>query len=66
MDGWILHHDNAPGHSSTFTLAFIASKGIKMFEHTPYSPNLTHCDFWLFPRLKFELTGKKHDNLEEV
>jgi len=66
MDGWILYHDNAPGHSSVLTLAFIASKGIKMFEHTPHSLNLASCDFWLFPRLKSELTGKKHDDLEEV
>jgi hypothetical protein len=21
-------------------------------EHPPYSPDLVHCDFWLFPKLK--------------
>ena len=30
-------NDNHPGHNSAFTVAFIASRGIKMFEHTPYS-----------------------------
>jgi len=59
-------NDNPPGQSSALILAFIASKGIKMFEHTPHSPNLAPCNFWLLTRLKSELTGKKHNNLEEV
>ena len=62
----VTKNDSPPGHSSAFTVDFIASRGIKLFEHTPYSTNLAPWDFWLFPRLKFELSGKKYDNLEEV
>ena len=25
---------------------------IKTFRHPPYSPDLTPCDFWLFPKLR--------------
>jgi len=34
--------------------------------HTPYSPNLTPCDFFLFPRMKRDLKGKRFQNVEEV
>ena len=26
--------------------------GIKTVSHPPYSPDLAHCDFWLFPKLR--------------
>jgi hypothetical protein len=32
----------------------------------PYSPDLTPCDFFLFPRMKRDLKAKSFQNLEEV
>ena len=32
----------------------------------PYSPDLTPCEFFLFPRMKRDLKGKRFQNVEEV
>jgi len=34
--------------------------------HPPYSPDLAPCDFFLFPRIKRDLKGKRLQNVEEV
>jgi hypothetical protein len=47
----ILHHDNAPAHSSLRVLLFLAGKGISAMDHQPYSPDLAPAGFWLFPKL---------------
>ena len=36
--------------------------GIKTFSHPPYSPGLTPCDFWLFPKLR----GCRYETIEEM
>ena len=36
--------------------------GIKTVPHTPYSPDLAFCDFWLFPKLR----GCRYEKIEEV
>ena len=36
--------------------------GIKAVRHHPYSPDLTPCDFWLFPKLK----GCRYETIEEM
>ncbi len=61
---FLLHHDNASSHTSTLTLALIGESGINMLAHPPYSPNLAPCDFFLFPRLKNELRGRRFANLD--
>lgn len=40
--------------------------GFEMLNHPPYSPDLAPCDYYLFPKLKKELRGKKFSNDEEV
>ena len=32
----------------------------------PYPPDLTPCDFWLFPKLKTALRGHCFDTIEEI
>jgi hypothetical protein len=34
--------------------------------HTPYSLDLAPSDFFLFPRMKKDLKGKRLQNVEEV
>jgi len=34
--------------------------------HTIYSPDLAPCDFFLFPRMKRDVKGKRFQNVEEV
>ena len=36
--------------------------GIKTVPYPPYSPDLAHCDFWLFPKL----TGCRYEIIEEM
>ena len=36
--------------------------GIKTVPHSPYSPDLSPCDFWLFPKLK----GCRYETIEEM
>ena len=39
---------------------FLASEKVKVLNHPPYSPELSPCDFFLFPRLKKMLSGNKY------
>jgi hypothetical protein len=34
--------------------------------HPPYSPDLTPCDFFLFPNMKLKLKGRRFDTIEEI
>ena len=36
--------------------------GIKTVRHAPYSPDLSPCDFWLFPKLR----GSRYETIEEM
>ena len=47
-----LLHDNAPAHKSTTVQEYLKESGLVVLDHLPYSPDLSPCDFWLFPRLK--------------
>ena len=40
--------------------------GIKAVPHRPNSPDLVHCDFWLFPKLKDKHRGCRYEIIEEM
>ena len=61
--GWSgvhLLHDNASSHKCEvvksffffFFFFFLSSENLIVLNHPPYSPDLSPCDFFLFPRLK--------------
>ena len=50
--------DNASSHKCEVVKSFLASE--KVLNHPPYSPDLSPCDFFLFPRLKKMLSGNKY------
>lgn len=50
--GFLLHHDNAPCHTSLVIREYLAQRNIPVYPHPPYSPDLAPCDFWLFLELK--------------
>jgi transposase len=52
-------HDNAPAHSTALVLDVLAKHHITQFCQPPYSPDLAPCDFWLFPKLKSMLKGRR-------
>ena len=63
--GVLLHHDNAPSHSSRIVMDTVNKLGKELLVHPPYSPDLAICDFWLFPNLKNRLRGSKYESREE-
>lgn len=54
-----LHDDNAAPHRSHKVLEFLEDENVERIPHPPYSPDLSPCDFWLFPKIKAELRGKQ-------
>ena len=62
----IIHHDNAPAHRSFKVSQFLAKNNMTVVPHPPYSPNLVPCDFFLFPKLKLQMKGRRFDNIEEI
>jgi hypothetical protein len=44
----------------------VAKKKISVILHTPYSPDLAPCDFFLFPEIKMKLKGSRFDTNEWI
>jgi [histone H3]-lysine36 N-dimethyltransferase SETMAR len=65
-NSWILHQDNAPAHNALSVKQFLAKHSITLMEHPPYSPDLAPCDFFLFPKIKVELKGTRHESVDAV
>ena len=45
---------------------FLVEHQVTQMTHPPYSPDLVPCDFWLFPKLKSSLKGKRFQNINEI
>ena len=65
-NGFILHHDNAPCHTSLLVRQFLSNKLITVCPHPPYSPDLAPCDFWLFPKVKITMKGKRFESIQDI
>ncbi|UYV78768.1 hypothetical protein LAZ67_16002686 [Cordylochernes scorpioides] len=63
---WLLHHDNAPAHTSLLVRDFLAKNNTLMMSQPPYSPDLAPCDFFLFPKLKRPMKGRRYATLDEI
>ena len=67
---WLLHHDNAPAHSPNLLQQFLAKHKIVQppysLRQPPYSPDTAPFDFWMFPKLKMSLKGKRFDDIETI
>ncbi|UYV62563.1 hypothetical protein LAZ67_2001108 [Cordylochernes scorpioides] len=63
---WLLHHDNAPAHTSLLVHDFLAKNNTLMMPQQPYSPDLAPCDFFLFPKLKRPMKGRRYATLDEI
>ena len=65
-DKWMLHHDNARCHTAISIGEFLTSKDIAVVPQPPNSPDLSPCDFFLFPKLKHVLKGHHFGTLESI
>ncbi|UYV70583.1 hypothetical protein LAZ67_7003607 [Cordylochernes scorpioides] len=61
---WILHVGNARPHTAHVVLQFLAKHSTIQIPHPPYSPDLAPNDFFLYPKLKINLKGRKFDNVD--
>lgn len=55
-----LLHDNAPAHKSAIVTSFLNKEKVRVLPHAPYSPDLAPCDYFLFPKLKKHLSGRRY------
>jgi hypothetical protein len=62
----VLHHDNAPAHTTLSAREFLASKQITVLEHPLYSLDLYPSDFYLFPKVKKILKGRYFDDIDDI
>jgi len=65
-DGVLLHHDNAPAHTSAVAVATVRECGFELLSHPPYSPDLAPSDYHVFRSLKDSLRGQRFGCDEEV
>ena len=50
LKGTFMLHDNAPAYKYKVVVDFLDKEKVKVIKHPPYSPDLSPCDFFLFPR----------------
>jgi len=64
---WFLHHENAPAHTALSVQQFLVKKNnMTVIPHPTYSSKLAPCDFFLFPRMKGQMKGKRFADVSEV
>ncbi|PNF36801.1 hypothetical protein B7P43_G09634 [Cryptotermes secundus] len=63
---WRLHHDNAPRHTSLLVREFLAKHHVVTLPQPPYSPDLVPADFFLFPRIKTALKGRRFESIQAI
>jgi hypothetical protein len=65
-NGLILHWDNASLQSELLIWHFLDDRQIPALNHTPHIPQLTPCDFFLFPQLKCSLKETNFQSTEDT
>jgi len=63
---WTLLHDNARPHTELSVSRFLTKHNVTVIPHLLYSPDLSPCDCFLFPRLAKRLKGRRHENIEAL
>jgi hypothetical protein len=65
-DNWLLHHYNAPAHTSLKTTEFVTNNNMVIVSHASNSPDIAPCDFALFPKLEMELKGRRFETVSDI
>ena len=61
-----MQHDNSPAHASLLIRSYLAKHQTFVVPHPPYSPDLAPADFFLFPKIKTTLKGRRFQTTEEI
>jgi hypothetical protein len=51
---------------SSASTQFLTKHKMAVIPHPPYAPDLAPCDFFLFPKMKLKLKGRRFDTTEEI
>jgi len=62
----LLHLDDTPARAALLTRRFLTHNNMTAVPHPPCSPDLAPSDFFLFPKLKMKLEGRRIQALEEI
>jgi transposase len=62
----LLSDEQKNAHNALSVKQFLANKNITVLEQPLYSPDLTPCDFYLFPKIKSVLKGTLFVLVESV
>jgi transposase len=62
----LLHHDNAPAHTSLIVRVFLTKNNMTTVPHPDYSPDLAPCNSYIFPQIKLWLKGRCFVSTEEI
>ena len=65
-NSWLLHHHNAPAHSSLLVRNFLPKNNTVIMPQPPYSPGLAPCDFFLFARLKRPMKVRRFATIKDI
>jgi hypothetical protein len=63
---WILHDDNAPRHRALLVREFLANHNMLSLLCPPYSPDLSPADFFLLPKMKMQLKGRRFHTVAKI
>ncbi len=61
-----LHMDNASAHRSDLVQGCLQNMSISVLKHLAYSPDLSPCDFFLFPIMKKQMRGLEFHTVDNV
>ena len=65
-NSWLLHHDNAPAHTSLLVREILAKNNTVTMAQPPYSPVMAPCEFFLFPNIKRTLKGRRFTAIDDI
>ena len=66
LRGLIFHDDNAKAHRAWITNEFLLKNHVEQYQNAAYSPDLSPCDFFLFPKLKKRLHSIRFNDDHEM
>ncbi|UYV67222.1 hypothetical protein LAZ67_4004429 [Cordylochernes scorpioides] len=62
----VLHHYNARPHTAVTVQLYSAKHGIALLPQPPYSPDIAPNDFFVYPKIKKVLKGRRFDSISEI
>ena len=63
---FVSHQLNAPPQKTKKVNEFFMKKRISLINHPPHSPDLSPCDYFLFPKLKTKMKGAFYDDIPAI